>query len=78
MNYPTHDTDWSTSAKGNFWKRINGKVLVVGKRKDGKWWALRDGTFVPGSFDSKSKAMAAAESAGDQSTPLDEFEDLGN
>jgi hypothetical protein len=61
MNYPTHDTEWATSAKGNTWKRINGIALIVGKRKDGKWWARRGDDFIKGSFTSKIEAMNAAE-----------------
>ena len=61
MNYPTHDTKWATSAKGNTWKRINGIALIVGKRKDGKWWARRGDDFIKGSFTSKIEAMNAAE-----------------
>lgn len=65
MNYPTHDTEWATSSKGNTWKRINDIGLVVGKRKDGKWWARRGDDFVKGSFASKIEAMNAAEQGHD-------------
>lgn len=65
MNYPTHDTEWATSSKGNTWKRINAIGLVVGKRKDGKWWARRGDDFVKGSFNSKIEAMNAAEQGHD-------------
>ena len=61
MNYPTHDTEWATSAKGNTWKRDNGITLIVGKRKDGRWWARRGDEFVKGSFESKILAKNAAE-----------------
>ena len=61
MNYPTHDTEWATSAKGNTWKRDNGITLIVGKRKDGRWWARRGEEFVKGSFESKIQAKNAAE-----------------
>ena len=61
MTYPTHDTEWATSSKGNTWKRINGIGLVVGKRKDGRWWARRGDEFIKGSFTSKIQAMNAAE-----------------
>ena len=61
MNYPTHDTEWATSAKGNTWKRDNGITLIVGKRKDGRWWARRGDEFVKGSFESKIQAKNAAE-----------------
>ncbi len=65
MNYPTHDTEWATSSNGNTWKRINGIGLVVGKRKDGRWWARRGDDFVKGSFTSKIEAMNAAEQGHD-------------
>ena len=60
--YPTHDTDWAISAKGNEWRRINGVVLVVGRRKtDGKYWAMRDGNFLKDSFATEALAKRAAE-----------------
>lgn len=60
--YPTHDTDWATSAKGNEWRRINGVVLVVGRRKtDGKYWAMRDGDFLKESYATEAMAKRAAE-----------------
>jgi hypothetical protein len=65
MKYPTHDTEWATSVKGNTWKRINGIGLVVGNRKDGQWWARRGDDFVKGSFTSKIEAMNAAEQGHD-------------
>ena len=61
MKYPTHDTEWATSAKGNVWRRINGIGLVVGKRKDGRWWARRGEDFIKGSFSTKQEAKNAAE-----------------
>ena len=77
MNYPTRDTEWATSSKGNTWKRINGIALIVGKRKDGKWWARRGDDFIKGSFSTKQEAMNAAEHGHDgEDTPQrddDEF-----
>jgi hypothetical protein len=61
MNYPTHDTSWATSAKGNTWRRLNGILLIVGKRKDGRWWARRGDNFMKGSFATRTQAMKAAE-----------------
>ncbi len=60
--YNTDDTDWAASQKGNFWRRINGIVLVVGRRKktDG-YWALVGEDFLPRSFETKSAAQLAAE-----------------
>ena len=44
MMSPTHDTSWTISAKGNLWRRLDGKILVVGESKDGEYyWAMRDG-----------------------------------
>jgi hypothetical protein len=77
MNYPTHDTEWATSSKGNTWKRINGIGLVVGKRKDGRWWARRGNEFVKGSFASKIQAMNAAEQGHDgEDTPQREDDEF--
>ena len=79
MNYPTHDTDWATSAKGNTWRRINGVTLIVGKRKDGGWWARCGNDFLKGSFSSKQEAMCAAEDRheGDNTPERDDDEFWG-
>jgi hypothetical protein len=62
MSYPTHDTDWAESALGNDWKRIDGKVLIVGRsRLGGAFWARADDRLVKGSFPHKAAAKAAAE-----------------
>ena len=61
MSYPTHDTDWAESAQGNDWKRIDSKLLVVGRKKDGTFWAMVDGHFAKGSFSNKASAKSAAE-----------------
>jgi len=77
MKYPTHDTEWATSSKGNTWRRINGIGLVVGKRKDGRWWARRGDEFVKGSFTSKIQAMNAAEQGHDgEDTPQREDDEF--
>ncbi len=62
MKYPTHDTNWSLSSKGNFWRRLNKKLLVVGQFKDNDfYWSMRDGEFLKGRFDSIEDAKFAAE-----------------
>jgi hypothetical protein len=61
MSYPTNDTDWAESARGNDWKRVDGKALVVGRKKDGTFYAMADGNFAKGSFSNKLEAKAAAE-----------------
>ena len=59
--YPKHDTTWATSAKGNEWRRISEKVLVVGRKKSGTYWAMFNGDFIDGEFDSESSAKKVAE-----------------
>lgn len=72
MTYPTHDTNWATSAKGNDWRRLNGKLLVVGKKKTGGYWSMVDGNFLPGKFHDQRAAMNAATKAA-TSTALDDW-----
>ena len=76
MKYPTHDTEWATSSKGNTWRRINGVTLIVGQRKDGKWWARRGESFLSGSFSSKNSAMSAAQSVGNENSSQVDDEDF--
>jgi len=74
MSFPTHNTNWATSSKGNLWKRANGVVCVVGQRKDGRYWARRGDDFLPGSFESIEEAKRAAETgqSGDSESNLDD------
>ena len=64
MSFHQRDTEWATSAKGNTWKRTNGVPMIVGQRKDGKFWARRGDSFIKGSFSSIDAAMHAAEFGG--------------
>lgn len=59
--YPTHDTDWARSAKGRLWKRTNGIALIVGEKKNGRYWVRRGQDFLKGDFGSEQAAMHAAE-----------------
>lgn len=61
MNYPTHDTQWALSQKGNWWRRENGVALIVGKRKDGQFWARRGDDFMEGSYGTIAEAQRGAE-----------------
>ena len=54
-------TDWAISKKGIHWRRINGKIVSAGRKKDGKYWAMADGIFADGTFYTINEAMAAAE-----------------
>jgi hypothetical protein len=65
MNYPTHDTDWAISAKGNLWRRKDGVLLLVGKRtSDERFWARVGDNFLKGSFPTEESAKLAAENDG--------------
>ena len=62
MTYPTHDTNWALSAKGNHWRRLNGKLLVVGYNEShGRYWARADQRFAEGCLETLGEAKAAAE-----------------
>jgi len=54
------DTNWEASKRENQWRRLAGKVLVVGQRKDKSFWAMVDGEFVNGTFHSDLLAKTAA------------------
>ena len=72
MNYSTQDTSWTISAKGNHWRRLDGKVLVVGEYKDSdNYWAMRDGKFLKDKFQTLQLAKQAAEKVY-RSTPYGE------
>ncbi len=61
MNFSQHDTDWQLSAKGNWWRRVNGTALVVGQTKDGRIWALVGEEFLKGKYTTISNAQDACE-----------------
>jgi hypothetical protein len=66
MIFPTHDTSWALSVKGNYWRRLNGVVLVVGQFKANDFfWAMRDSEFLKGKFRTKEQAQRAAETGAD-------------
>ena len=58
--FDTDDTDWALSSKGNHWRRMHGRLLVVGQSKFGFWARVND-YFVKGPFDDLDDAMRAAE-----------------
>ena len=70
MGYLTKDTSWATSSKGNLWRRLDGQVLIVGEKKNGRFWARRGQDFLKGDFDSERAAMDAAQhgASGEQSS----------
>jgi len=54
------DMWWAKSAKGNWWYRLNGHVLVAGLSDYG-FWASCDGVFLEGPYRSQEDAQRAAE-----------------
>jgi hypothetical protein len=65
--FSNQDTNWAISSKGNQWRRINGKLLVVGRNKNGGFWARVGDDFVKGKFptETAAKVAAAKEAGGD-------------
>ncbi len=62
MSYRTKDTEWEESQLGNQWRRLNGTVLIVGKRKHERhYWASVDHKYLDDVFDTMAQAKAAAE-----------------
>ena len=61
---PERDTDWKLSTKGNWWRRMNGKVLVVGQGREGGYWVMVDGHFLEEHFPYLEPAQSAAERRG--------------
>jgi hypothetical protein len=59
--YPTHDTDWALSAKGNYWRRYEGKLLVVGTKFGDFYWARIDTDFMDEQFFTLEEAQDAAD-----------------
>ncbi len=59
MSYPKHDTEWEESQLGNQWRRLNGVVLIVGKRKHERhYWASVDLKYLDDVFDTMTQAKA--------------------
>jgi hypothetical protein len=73
--YPTHDTDWARSIKGRLWKRTNGIALIVGEKKNGRYWARRGQDFLKGDFGSEQAAMHALELGTDEDQIIFDDED---
>jgi hypothetical protein len=65
--FSNQDTNWAISSKGNQWRRINGKLLIVGRNKTGGFWARVGDDFVKGKFltEMAAKVAAAKEAGGD-------------
>ena len=58
--FDTNDTDWALSSKGNHWRRLHGRLLVVGKSKYGFWARVGD-SFIKRQLDDLEDAKRTAE-----------------
>lgn len=63
MSYPTQDTDWAVSAKGNYWRRLDGVLLVVGTKDGENYWMRVGDDFLSGMASTLDEAMDRAEEA---------------
>ena len=59
--YPPHDTDWALSAKGNYWRRYEGKLLVTGTKFGDFYWVRIDHDFMDEQFFTLEEAQDAAD-----------------
>ena len=55
------DTEWKESAKGNYWRKSNGTVLVVGGSYEKGYWVRVGDNFLPEWESSLEAAKMAAE-----------------
>ena len=62
MNFPSN-TEWQLSAKGNKWRKLNDKMLIVGGSDAKGYWGRVDETYLKGRFLSLAEAMTAVEEA---------------
>jgi len=74
MIYSNEDTAWAKSYKGNWWRRKNGTLLIVGQHKTADtYWVRRGQSFLSGRFLTESAAKYAAEHGGTPELDLDEI-----
>ena len=57
----TLDTDWRESAKGNYWRKRNGLMLIVGGTDEKGYWARVDENFLKKKFESREEAQKVTE-----------------
>lgn len=64
--FNTQNTSWAIPVKGNYWRGLDGKVLVVGQSKaNGDYWAQQDDEYLKGKFRTKEQAQHAGETGAD-------------
>jgi len=55
------DTEWEESAKGNYWRKCQGTMLIVGGSYQKGFWIRVDNKFLPAWEASLESAKTAAE-----------------
>ena len=61
INFPKN-TEWRLSAKGNYWRKLNGNTLVVhGDAENGYWVRVND-LYLNDRIDNLEEAKSIAES----------------
>lgn len=61
MKYPTHDTDSDISAKGNYWRRNDGKLLVNDTKFGDFYWVQVVNEFLDEQYPTLEEAQDAAD-----------------
>jgi hypothetical protein len=60
MRY-SDDTDWKLSAKGNYWRKCSGIMLIVGGSFEIGYWVRVGEEFLEEKFNSLDEAQVSAE-----------------
>jgi hypothetical protein len=55
------NTEWKLSSKGNYWRKRNGVMLIVGGSDSKGYWARVDEDFLKGKFRDLDEAKESAE-----------------
>ena len=63
MNFPKN-TEWRLSAKGNYWRKLNGVMLVVGGSDEERFWIRIGESFLPEREETLQDAKRIAERSG--------------
>jgi hypothetical protein len=70
--FDNDNTNWRLSGKGNHWRKMHGRLLVVGESDFGIW-ARVSGDYIEGPFENLKDAMRAAENSLESSLPRGEW-----
>ena len=60
MIFPKN-TEWKVSTKGNYWRKLDGVMLITGGSDARGFWARVDEDFLKEKYESLDQAKSAAE-----------------